>query len=130
MHHLYDKPYVSALSRARRLGSAHEGTHHWLAQRVTALSNLLLVSWVVVSFVMLRDADYAVFTAWLEKPWNAALLILAIVSTYYHAVLGCQVVAEDYIGHKWLMLAKIIALKLFFTAIAVASIFSVLKIAL
>lgn len=121
---------VSGLARARGLGAAHGGTHHWMMQRVTAISNLFVCLWLVYSAVSLKGASHEQFVAWLALPWNAVLMILFILSTFYHAVLGAQVVVEDYIHTKWFKLMKLIGMKLFFTALAVVCIFSVLKIAL
>ena len=33
----------TSIGRVRGLGSAHEGVHHWLLQRFTAIGNLVLV---------------------------------------------------------------------------------------
>jgi succinate dehydrogenase / fumarate reductase membrane anchor subunit len=119
----------SDLKKAKGLGSAHSGTHHWLMQRITAIASLPLVIWLVYSVVGMKQATYGEFTTWLALPLNAILMCLFIIATFYHAVLGVQVVTEDYIAHKGLRLFKLIAQKLFFFAIGVASIFSILKIA-
>lgn len=121
---------VTHMARAKGLGAAHGGTHHWLMQRVTAISNFALVLWLVYSIVSLKGATHEAFVGWLALPWNAILMILFILSTFYHAVLGIQVVIEDYIHTKWFKMAKLIGAKLFFTALGVVCIFSILKIAL
>ncbi|MEM6782028.1 MAG: succinate dehydrogenase, hydrophobic membrane anchor protein [Pseudomonadota bacterium] len=119
----------SDLAKARGLGSAHHGTGHWMHQKLTAIANIPLVIWFVFSMISLIGASYAEYTAWLAQPINAILMILLVISTFYHAVLGSQVVVEDYISHKGLRLFKIIGQKLFFFAFAVACIFSILKVA-
>ncbi len=118
------------LARARGLGSARQGVHHWMHQRMTSVANIPLVVWFVYSVVMLKGADYEVFTTWLAQPLNAVLMILFIVSVFYHAVLGVQVVIEDYIHNEGCKVVKLALLKLVFIALSVASIFSILKIAL
>ncbi len=119
----------SPLAKARGLGSGHHGVDHWMHQRITAIANVPLVLWLVWSIVKMKGATYAQFTAWLAYPLNAILMILLIVSTLYHARLGTQVVIEDYISSSWCRTVKLILIRLFFTAIGVACIFSVLKIA-
>jgi succinate dehydrogenase / fumarate reductase membrane anchor subunit len=121
---------VSDMARAKGLGSAHEGAHHWMMQRITAVAALPLCLWLVYSAVALKGASHEQFTAWLALPWNAVLMILFVLAVFYHAVLGAQVVVEDYIHTKWFKMMKLIGMKLFFTALAVVCIFSVLKIAL
>ena len=87
----------TALGRVRALGSAHEGTHHWLLQRFTAAGNLLTVLFLVVSFVALPDLSYEAVRAWLAKPLPALAIALLIVSVFWHARLGLQVLVEDYL---------------------------------
>jgi succinate dehydrogenase / fumarate reductase membrane anchor subunit len=86
----------SYLSRARGLGSAKEGVHHWWMQRVTAIALIPLVVWFAISLVMLSGADYAVARAWIGSPLVMVLLTLTIAVGLYHATLGMQVVLEDY----------------------------------
>lgn len=124
------KKFASPLSKARGLGSAHEGVHHWLHQRITAIANLPLVLWAVYSMVHMRGASYGEFIAWMQLPWNTVLMILLILSVSYHAVLGLQVVIEDYVSCKALKMMKIIGVKLLFTALSVICIVSILKVAL
>lgn len=123
-------PLVTDMARAKGLGAAHGGTHHWLMHRVTAISNFFLVLWLVYSIVSLKGATHEVFVAWLALPWNAVLMMLFILSTFYHAILGVQVVVEDYVHTKWLKMTALIGTKLFFIALGVTCIFSILKIAL
>lgn len=120
----------SPLAKARGHGSAHHGADHWLHQKITAIANVPLVIWLVYSIVDMKGASYGEFTAWLAAPLNAVLMILLLISTLYHARLGTQVVIEDYIASPCLRTAKLIGIRLFFFAIGVACIFSVLKIAL
>ncbi len=120
----------SELAKAKGLGSAHEGADHWLAQRITAIANIPLVLWFVYSIVQMKDATHAQFTGWLEHPLNAILMILLIISVFYHAKLGAQVVVEDYIHNEGFKTVKLICQKLVFFGLGIACIFSILKIAL
>jgi succinate dehydrogenase / fumarate reductase membrane anchor subunit len=87
------------LATARGLGSAKEGVHHWYAQRASALLLIVLVGWLIYAMVSLANADHAVASAFIGQPLNAAFLILLIVTMLYHAMLGLQVVIEDYVHH-------------------------------
>lgn len=84
------------LARARGLGSAKEGVHHWWVQRLTAIALIPLVVWFAISLVMLSGADYPVVRAWIGSPLVMVLLILTIGVGLHHAQLGMQVVWEDY----------------------------------
>lgn len=125
-----NKGIKTPLARARGLGAAGHGSDHWLHQRITAIANLPLMLWLVYSIVDLNGATYQDFTAWLSTPLNAILMILTILSVFYHAALGTQVIVEDYFHNEALKFLKLIGIKLFFFAACVACIFSILKIAL
>ncbi|MGE4313864.1 MAG: succinate dehydrogenase, hydrophobic membrane anchor protein [Pseudobdellovibrionaceae bacterium] len=124
--------FKGTLARARGLGSAHDGTGHWIAQRITAILNIPLVLWAVWSIVGLvqQGLDYVTFTGWLAEPVNAILMILFILSSFYHAVLGNQVVIEDYIHCEGFKIFKLVGNLLVYFALGIASIFAILKIAL
>ena len=88
------------MARARGLGSAKEGVQHWWAQRLTALALIPLGIWFVASVVGLAGADHAAITQWLGAPFTLVALSLTLIAAFYHAVLGLQVVIEDYIHAK------------------------------
>lgn len=119
----------SPLAKARGAGSAHNGVDHWIHQRITAVANIPLMLWLVWSVVNMQGWTYDAFTAWLAMPVNAILMILAVISVFYHAALGVQVIVEDYVHFEPCKIMKLVALRLFFFAAGVACIFSVLKIA-
>lgn len=118
----------SPMSRAKGLGSAKDGVEHWIFQRVTAVSNLLLVIWFLWSLTEKVAISYDRLSIWLQSPINAILLILFTISTFYHAYLGVQVVTEDYVHNEGLKLVKLLTQKLIFFAGAVACIFAIVKI--
>jgi succinate dehydrogenase / fumarate reductase membrane anchor subunit len=85
------------IGRVRGLGSAREGTHHWLAQRLTAVGNLLAVGFLVISLALMPDHSYAAMRDWVSSPIPATALALLVVSVFAHARLGLQVLIEDYV---------------------------------
>jgi succinate dehydrogenase / fumarate reductase membrane anchor subunit len=87
---------AQALSRVLGRGSAHEGAHHWRAQRLTALALLVLGPWLVISLALLPDLQYETLRGWAAGLVNAALLALLVVTACWHSQLGLQVVIEDY----------------------------------
>jgi len=87
----------TSIGRVRGLGSSHHGAHHWLTHRFTAITNLVLMSWLIVSFATLNDFSYASVTSWLSSPISAIAMILLVVSLFWHAKMGLTVLIEDYI---------------------------------
>ncbi|HEY0623843.1 succinate dehydrogenase, hydrophobic membrane anchor protein [Sphingomonas sp.] len=118
----------TSIGRVRGLGSAHEGTHHWVEQRLTAGSNLLLMLWLIASLVLLPKLDYATVQTWLASPLAAVPMILLVISVFYHLRMGLQVVIEDY-QHDETRIVLMTLLNFFAIAAAVFAIFSILKIA-
>jgi len=91
---------VNPLARARGLGSAKEGVHHWYAQRASALLLIVLIGWLIYAMITLASADHDAASSFIAQPTNAAFLVLLIVTLFYHAVLGLQVVIEDYVHNQ------------------------------
>jgi len=89
------------LKRARGLGSAQTGVEHWWMQRVTAAALALLSLWFVATMLCMLHADYATARAIIIKPWNAVLLVAFVLTVCWHAVLGLQIVIEDYVHTRW-----------------------------
>jgi len=88
---------INPLARARGHGSAKEGVHHWYAQRASAVLLIVLTAWLIYAMIALAGADHGQARAFIANPTNAAFLVLLIVSMFYHAMLGLQVVIEDYV---------------------------------
>ncbi len=118
------------LKIARGLGSSQSGVGHWWTQRVTAVALLLLGVWFVVTVLCLLHADYATARAAVAKPWNALLLIAFVLTMFWHAVLGMQVVIEDYVHVRWKEVVLLLAIKFLAMLGALASVLAVLRIAL
>jgi succinate dehydrogenase / fumarate reductase membrane anchor subunit len=117
------------IGRVRGLGSAQEGAHHWIMQRVTAVSNLLLVLWLVFSLIRLPNYDHALMIEWLASPLVAVPMMLMLISIFWHLRIGLQVLLEDYVQDHGTKFGLIILLNFFAIGGAALGIFSVAKIA-
>lgn len=120
----------TSIGRVRGLGSAKTGSHHWLLQRFTAIGNLVLVLWFIVSLLMMPNFSYEAVREWIARPVPATAMALLIVSTFWHARLGMQVMFEDYVhehGNKFAVLAL---LNLAAFAGAAFGLFCVIRLAL
>ena len=122
--------YRSPLGRARGLGSAKQGTHHFWIQRVTAVALIPLVLWFVYSIAQLPSADYEAVRWWVHAPSVAVALVLFVSCVLYHSLLGVQVVIEDYVAGEGAKIVALLLSKFVHVVAAVAGIFAVLKIAL
>lgn len=98
----------TSIGKVRGLGSSHSGSHHWLLQRFTAVGNLLLVLWLIASLLMLPNLHFVTVHEWIARPLPATAMALLLVTTFWHARLGMQVMFEDYIhtsGNKFAVMA-------------------------
>ena len=119
----------TSLGKVRGLGSAHEGAHHWLLQRFTAIGNLVLSVWLVGSIIWLPDLDHGTVSKWLAQPVSATAMILLVISTFWHARLGLQVLIEDYVHNSGTKFATLAALNLAGIGGGAFAIFSVASLA-
>ncbi|MDH5275887.1 MAG: succinate dehydrogenase, hydrophobic membrane anchor protein [Gammaproteobacteria bacterium] len=119
----------SPLGRVLGLGSAGTGTEHWIGQRLSAVAMVPLTLWFAISLLTLPSLDFYSVTAWVAAPLHAVLLILLVVALSYHASLGTQVVAEDYLHAPGLRITVLTVLRLLHVGLAVAGIFAVFLVA-
>ncbi|MDA0820394.1 MAG: succinate dehydrogenase, hydrophobic membrane anchor protein [Proteobacteria bacterium] len=117
------------IKRVRGLGSAHHGAHHWLVQRFTAIGNLVLSIWLIASIIGLPDLSYATVSKWLAQPVSATAMILLVISMFWHARLGLQVLIEDYLHNSGTKFAALAALNLAVIGGGAFAIFSVASLA-
>ncbi len=117
------------LSRVRGMGSAKDGTQHFWRQRLTAIANLPLMiffAWLVIS---LAGSSYGEAKELLSHPCIAILLLALIGSGLFHMKLGMQTVIEDYVHSEGKKMFCLIANIFCVSAIALVSVFSILKLA-
>jgi succinate dehydrogenase / fumarate reductase membrane anchor subunit len=120
--------FRSPLGRAIGLGSAKSGFGHWWIERITALALIPLSVWFAASLIAYSGSDYQAFIRWMGSPVTTVLMVLLLITLFWHAALGLQVVIEDYVhsGAKiWMLLATRFAC----FALAAAGIVAILRIA-
>ncbi len=117
------------LGRVRGLGSAGHGSHHWIMQRVTAVGNLILVLWFLITLAMMPSYDYDTMVAWLSSPLAAVPMILLLISVFWHLRMGLQVLMEDYVHDAGLKFGLTLLLNFYAIGGAALGIFAVAKIA-
>lgn len=76
----------------------HQGSGHWMQERVTSALLVPLSLWLIYSITTATGFTHVDVMLWLVDPVNAILLLATLVITFHHAVLGLQVVIDDYIA--------------------------------
>ncbi|MFM7027393.1 MAG: succinate dehydrogenase, hydrophobic membrane anchor protein [Chakrabartia sp.] len=120
----------TGLGRVRGLGSAKHGGGHWVLHRMTAVSNLLLMLWLVFSLLRLPAYDYFAVRLWLEQPLVAVPMMLLVISVFWHFRIGLQVLIEDYVHDDGLKFASLAALGFYTFGSGALALFAIAKIAL
>lgn len=112
------------------LGSAHGGTRHFTVQRITAVALVPLSLWFVWIALSLVHLDYAGARALIAHPVHAVLMVAFVLSVFWHAQLGLQVVIEDYVHTPGLEIASQLAVKFLCVLGALACVLAIVRIAL
>ena len=116
------------IARVRGLGSSHEGADHFWKQRVTAISNIFLTSFLVGLLVKLAGADYEIVKRTVSKPAVAILLLLLVLSGIHHMRLGMQTIIEDYVTSELPKLACLMLNSFFAISVGLTCIWAVFKL--
>jgi succinate dehydrogenase / fumarate reductase membrane anchor subunit len=116
------------LGRVLGLGSARDGTRHFMAQRVSAVALALLGPWFAISLARLDSMTYLDVTRFIARPMNGVLMMLLCVTLALHSQLGVQVVIEDYVHTDGRKLFYLVLSRFIHVLVAVAAVYAVLRI--
>jgi succinate dehydrogenase / fumarate reductase membrane anchor subunit len=122
------KSMRTPLARVRNLGASHSGTGDFWRQRLTAVAMTLLIVPVIVVVMTLLGRNQAGAAQILGAPLVAIIMLLFIIASAWHMKIGMQVVIEDYVHNEKLKLAIVMANNFFSIAVALASIYAILKL--
>ncbi len=110
---------ITPIKRAKNFGSAQSGSHHWLAQRISAIILIFLSLWLVFSLAHSGGMGAEYFLEYWHNPYRIGLFNFTIWTAIYHAELGLSIIIGDYIHQVFwrnflLIFIKILALSMAF----------------
>jgi succinate dehydrogenase / fumarate reductase membrane anchor subunit len=120
---------ATPLAKVRGLGSAHHGGHHWLEERFTSVSLVLLSLWLIFSLIMLPVLDRQTVGEWLGSAWGAVPMALLIITAFKHGLDGLKVIVDDYVHEEGSRIGIHFILTMAAIAGAAVSLFALAKIA-
>src|SRR5258707_1417993 len=116
------------LAQVRYLGASHSGTSDFWRNGVPVVAMTLLIVPVIVVVMMLVGRNQAGAAQILGSLPIAIILLLFIIASAWHMKIGMQVVIEDYVHNEKLKLASVMANNFFSFAVALASIYAILRL--
>src|ERR1700733_9340135 len=116
------------LGRVLGYGSAKSGTQHFIRQRLTAIANIPLTIAAVLIVISLIGHNQAAVAQILGSTLVAIIMLLFIISTFYHMMIGVQVIIEDYVHDEGAKYALLIFNTFFTIAVGFSAIYAILKL--
>ncbi len=129
MKRLFDKntTFRSPLGQVRNLGSARDGTHHFIVQRLTAIALIPLIFWFVCCLTYMATSTHAEVVKWMSDPAHTVLFTLLILVLIHHTHLGLQMVVEDYIHTPVTKALIMVSMKFFMITLTIASVIAIFR---
>ena len=124
------RDFRTPLKRAIGLGSAKDGTGHFIWQRISAIVLVLCGMYLLGLLLGLTTSEYLIARGMVSDPLNACVLIVFLIAAFWHAKLGLQVVIEDYVHTPLLAGVAHIANILVCALAAIAGVLAVVRIAI
>ena len=116
------------LARAKGLGSAKAGAHHWWHQRLTSIIMVPLFIWLLLFIKSNTNQELSTVIANIHKPYNIVPMLLLIPTAFYHGMLGMRVIIEDYIPNVAVKSILTVSIQLFSIATIVSMIVALLSL--
>ena len=101
------------------------GFGHWRWQRISAVATLGLMLYFTYLVASMGPLDYSAAMAFVAAPQHAVALAILVIAGLFHAVLGVQMIIEDYIPLATGRLALVTIARGVFAIAAMASLVSV-----
>ena len=122
--------YKTDYKRVAGLGSAKDGTGHWISQRLTAIALMFLGPAFLIPFIRALGQGHETALATYSHPFHALVAIGFFIVGFRHLRLGLQEVIVDYVHGERPLMISLILNALVWRGRAIAGAFAVIMIAL
>jgi succinate dehydrogenase / fumarate reductase membrane anchor subunit len=121
--------YVTDRKRAAGLGSAKDGTHHFISMQISSVALIILMPMFLLTFGRALGGSFEEVTAYFGRPFPAIVAGLTIVVGFMHFKHGVRALIEDYTGGQTRKILILISIILSYGA-AATGLFAVARLAL
>ena len=118
------------LAKVRGLGAAHRGTETFWRQRMTAVANIPLVIFLILSIVTHIGVDYDTVRAYLARPLVVLTLLALVLSASIHMRIGLKEIIEDYVHSEGTKVVALLLATFFAIGVGLACALALVKISL
>ncbi len=122
--------FKTPMGRVRGKGSAKDGTQTFWHQRLTAVALIPLSVLFVTFMVLLTGETYFAARTVMSVPWVAVIMLMFILTGFYHMSIGLTHIVEDYVHWELGRIGLIIAIKLGCLGLGLVCVLSVIKLSL
>jgi succinate dehydrogenase / fumarate reductase membrane anchor subunit len=124
----YPSNMRTPLGRVRGHGSAKSGTDDFIRQRLTAIANVPLTIGAILIVLSLLGSNHAAVKTTLGLPLVAIVMLLFVISVFYHMRIGMQTIIEDYVHDERAKYALLILNTFYTFAAGFAAVYAILKL--
>ena len=117
------------LHKVQGLGASHSGTGHFWRERLTSVALIPLSLWFAYAVLGLIDTNEVAIVSFLAHPWNANLMGLFVVISFYHLSLGLQQILDDYVHTPGMKLFLRLVVTVIWIVASLVSVFALVRIA-
>ena len=117
------------LHKVQGLGASHSGTGHFWRERVTSVALIPLSLWFAYAILGLVGTNEVAIVSFIAHPWNAILMGLFVVVSFYHLSLGLQQVLDDYVHTPGTKLFLRLAVTVIWIVASLIGVFALVRIA-
>jgi succinate dehydrogenase / fumarate reductase membrane anchor subunit len=118
------------LGRVRGYGSAKSGTDDFIRQRLTAIANIPLTIAAILIIMSLIGRNHAAVAQILGSTPVAIVMLLFVISIFYHMRIGMQAIIEDYVHDERAKYALLILNTFYAFAAGFAAVYAIIKLSL
>ena len=117
------------LHKVQGLGASHSGTGHFWRERLTSVALIPLSLWFAYVVLGLVGTNEVAIVSFLAHPWNAILMGLFVVISFYHLSLGLQQILDDYVHTPGIKLFLRLLVSVIWIISSLISVFALVRIA-